>query len=295
MTHKAAYVIGGGVGVALLGAVGLGLFMASGRYDIAAMRPHIQAVRTGLKFFQRRAIAFHARAVAAPELDDPDLVQRGFALYREHCVICHGAPGEGRHRIGMGLNPGPPPLEQAIERWSGAEIYWTTAFGLKMTGMPSFLLGRTPEEIWAIVAFVRQMNRLSPEEYRRIVRAGTEPPDTVMIRWVGETRAAALASMRGDPSRGKELLSELGCRSCHIIPGVRGPGGDVGPPLTRWAERQFITGRLVNTPSQLVVWILNPGGIEPGTAMPAVGATPAQAEDMAAYLFTLGTRPRERP
>jgi mono/diheme cytochrome c family protein len=201
---------------------------------------------------------------------------------------------EGRQRAGVGLNPHPPPPEQAIERWSDAEIYWTTAFGLKMAGMPSFLLGRTPEELWAIVAFIRQMNRLSPDEYRRLIKAAADPYDTVRVQWVGKTRAEALAGARGDPARGKELLREFGCRSCHIIPGVRGPGGDVGPALTRWAERQFISGRLVNMPAQLVTWILNPPVIDPGTAMPALGATVEQAQDMAAYLYTLGARPRER-
>jgi mono/diheme cytochrome c family protein len=295
MTHRPVlYVIAGALGAALLGTVGMGLFVVSGRYDIAAMHPHTQAVRTMLKFLQRRSIAFHARSIAPPRLDDPELVQRGLALYREHCVICHGAPGEGRQRVGVGLNPNPPPLEQAIERWSDAEIYWTTAFGLKMAGMPSFLLGRTPEELWAIVAFIRQMNRLSPEEYRRIVRAAADRRDTLGIQWVGTTRVEAVARFRGNPVRGKELLHTFGCRSCHIIPGVRGPGGDVGPALTRWAERQFISGRLVNMPAQLVTWILNPPAIDPGTAMPALGATVEQAQDMAAYLYTLGARPRER-
>jgi mono/diheme cytochrome c family protein len=295
MTRKPVlYVIAGALGAGLLGAIGMGLFIMSGRYDIAAMHPHTRPVKTMLKFLQRRSISFHARSTAPPRLDDPELVQRGLTLYREHCVICHGAPGEGRQRVGIGLNPHPPPLEQAIERWSDAEIYWTTAFGLKMAGMPSFLLGRMPEELWAIVAFVRQMNRLSPEEYRRIVRAAADPYDTVRVQWVGKTRAEALARVRGDPARGKELLRELGCRTCHIIPGVRGAGGDVGPPLARWAERQFISGRLVNMPAELAAWILNPPAIDPGTAMPSVGASVEQAEDMAAYLYTLGARPRER-
>ena len=295
MTRKPVlYVIAGALGAALLAAVGMGLFVVSGRYDIAAMHPHTQPVRIMLKFLQRRSIVFHARAIAPPRLNDQELVQRGFTLYRDHCVICHGAPGEGRHRAGTGLNPNPPPLEQAIERWSDAEIYWTTAFGLKMAGMPSFLLSRTPEELWAIVAFVRQMNRLSPEEYRRILRAAADPYDTVRVQWVGKTRAEALARVRGNEARGKKLLGDLGCRTCHVIPGVRGPGGDVGPSLTRWAERQFISGRLVNRPTELVSWILNPLAIDPGTAMPAVGATVEEAEDIAAYLYTLGARPRER-
>jgi mono/diheme cytochrome c family protein len=279
----------GALGVALLGAAGVVVFVASGRYDIAAMHPHLAPVSAVLKFVQRRSIVYHARDIAVPKLDDPALVRRGLALYREHCVVCHGAAGEPRQRAGVGLNPNPPPLEQAIERLSVGEIYWTTAYGLKMTGMPSFLLGRTPGEIWAIVAFVRQMNRLSPEEYRRLVAADSGAAATV--QWLGATRAEALARVAGDPVRGKELLLKLGCPACHHIPGVPGAGGEVGPPLTRWAERQYISGRLVNTPAALAAWISNPQGFEPGTVMPNLGASLEQARDMAAYLYTLGRRP----
>ena len=285
------YLLAGALGAGLLGAVGAALFVASGRYDIAAAHPHSAVVRSSLKFLQRRSVGFHARDVAAPRLDQPDLVRRGLTLYREHCVICHGAPGEARLRVGMGVNPSPPPLEQAIERWSDSEIYWITAYGLKMAGMPSFLLSRSPEDVWATVAFVRQMNRLSPEEYRRMAGAATDTSGIAGVPWVAPTRGEAIAEVRGDPTRGKQLLAEFGCRSCHLIPGVRGPAGNVGPPLTAWAERQFISGRLVNLPGALVVWILNPQAVEPGTVMPAVGATPEQAEDMAAYLYTLGDRP----
>jgi mono/diheme cytochrome c family protein len=282
----------GALGLALLAAAGAALYLASGRYDIAAMHPHLPAVRATLKFVQRRSITFHARDVAAPKLDDPDLVRRGLALYREHCVVCHGAPGESRQRAGVGLNPTPPPLEQAIERWSDSEIYWTTAYGLKMAGMPSFLLGRSPEEIWAIVAFIRQMNRLSPEEYRRMVRAAADSGAATDVEWLGQTRAEALAQARGDPGRGKKLLAEFGCAACHRIPGIPRAEGRVGPPLTRWAERQYISGRLVNTPSALAVWIMNPPAIDSGTAMPNLGVSLEQAEDMAAYLYTLGKPPR---
>ena len=40
------YVIAGALGAALLGAAAMGIFIASGRYDIAAMHPHTQPVRT---------------------------------------------------------------------------------------------------------------------------------------------------------------------------------------------------------------------------------------------------------
>ncbi len=63
--------------------------------------------------------------------------------------------------------------------------------------------------------------------------------------------------------------------------------GLVGPPLTMFARRSFIAGELPNTPENLAKWILNPKTVEPKTAMPDLGVTPSQAQDAAAYLYTL--------
>ncbi|HEY8470224.1 MAG TPA: c-type cytochrome [Longimicrobiales bacterium] len=91
----------------------------------------------------------------------------------------------------------------------------------------------------------------------------------------------------GDAERGASLLAAYGCGACHAIPGVKGADALVGPPLTGWAERRYIAGSLVNTPENLMRWIMTPQAIEPGTAMPDLGVDEAAARDMAAYLFTL--------
>lgn len=91
----------------------------------------------------------------------------------------------------------------------------------------------------------------------------------------------------GDPLVGKALLEQYACVTCHAIPGVRGPNTYVGPPLTAWAEREYIAGTLPNQPDHLIDWIVNPQEIEPGTAMPTIGVSPEEARDMAAYLYTL--------
>lgn len=91
----------------------------------------------------------------------------------------------------------------------------------------------------------------------------------------------------GDPLVGKALLETYACVTCHAIPGVRGPNTYVGPPLTAWAEREYIAGALPNQPEHLIDWIVNPQEIEPGTAMPTIGVSPEEARDMAAYLYTL--------
>jgi cytochrome c len=91
----------------------------------------------------------------------------------------------------------------------------------------------------------------------------------------------------GDPAHGADLLSAFGCVACHEIPGVTGNEVALGPPLTRWAQRRTITGRIPNHPDALIRWIRDPQGVEPGTAMPTLGVTEAEARHMAAYLFTL--------
>jgi cytochrome c len=91
----------------------------------------------------------------------------------------------------------------------------------------------------------------------------------------------------GNPDRGKSQIVAYGCGTCHSIPGVPGARGLVGPPLTKFAHRQFIAGQVPNTGDFLVRWISVPQAIEPGTAMPNLGVSEAQARDIAAYLYTL--------
>ena len=90
-----------------------------------------------------------------------------------------------------------------------------------------------------------------------------------------------------DAERGLVLVEEYGCHSCHAIPGVRGPKAWVGPPLTAWPKRHYIAGSLSNTPENLVLWLQHPQQVEPGTAMPDLGVTAQDAQDISAYLYTL--------
>lgn len=91
----------------------------------------------------------------------------------------------------------------------------------------------------------------------------------------------------GDARDGRRTIRETGCGSCHVIPGVRGADGMVGPPLTAWARRTYLAGHLPNTPENLVRWLKDPPAIEPHTAMPALGLDDREARNVAAYLYTL--------
>lgn len=103
----------------------------------------------------------------------------------------------------------------------------------------------------------------------------------------GEAERAAVAQTGGDPERGRAALRSYGCAVCHSIPGVRGPRGQVGPPLDAIGARSHLAGRLPNTPDNMIRWIRDPQSVDRGTAMPSFGVSEAEARDMAAYLYTL--------
>jgi len=87
--------------------------------------------------------------------------------------------------------------------------------------------------------------------------------------------------------RGRALLAQYQCGSCHAIPGVPASRGSFAQPLDGWSHRSYIAGRLPNRPDVLARWIVAPQALVPGTAMPSMGVSAGHAEAMAAYLFSL--------
>ena len=90
----------------------------------------------------------------------------------------------------------------------------------------------------------------------------------------------------GDPANGKVLIKKYGCNACHVIGGIEGTSGQVGPPLTNIKARSYIAGVLSNTPANLQRWIMNPTEISPKTAMPDLDVTEQDARDIAAFLYS---------
>jgi cytochrome c2 len=107
----------------------------------------------------------------------------------------------------------------------------------------------------------------------------------------GNAARAADSKADGDAQRGAVLIGQLGCGACHIIPGVSGAEGLVGPPLDRMGKRVYIAGVLRNTPDNMITWLRNPQSVVPNNAMPNMVIDQQQARDIAAYFYTLDQQP----
>lgn len=152
-------------------------FVHSGIYDVAASTPDNGFIAETLRRTQHSSVERRAEGIQVPKLDDPDMIKRGLIHYYEMCVVCHGAPGMKPSEIAQGLNPYPPELAEKAEPDEAAEWFWIVKHGIKMTGMPGFGVTHSDEEIWALIAFLQQMPKLSPEEYQKMVQeVGLEEP-----------------------------------------------------------------------------------------------------------------------
>jgi cytochrome c1 len=90
----------------------------------------------------------------------------------------------------------------------------------------------------------------------------------------------------GDPERGKLALTQYACHACHMIPGVTGSEVYVGRPLEGLARRGVIAGMLSANQPNLVRWIRDPQAIDPRSAMPNLGVSERDAQDISAYLLS---------
>jgi cytochrome c len=92
----------------------------------------------------------------------------------------------------------------------------------------------------------------------------------------------------GDPDIGQELVIAYECTSCHYIPGFQESSGHDAPGLQLWPNRAFVAGAAPNRPENVISFLMDPEGIQPGSAMPNLGISEEEARHITAYLFTIG-------
>ncbi|MBI4600379.1 MAG: c-type cytochrome [Planctomycetes bacterium] len=177
------------------------------------------------------------------------LEARGEDLFRRYdCVACHRSEGVGR---GSG-----PDLSSAGMRGFAAD--WHAA----------------------------HLTRRELGEKEWVASYGPIPPeDLAAIDEYLRSRVGARRLMEA-----KALAHRLGCRGCHKVNGV---GGDDGPDLTRMGRRSAadlefsgVSGERT-LPNWLLQHFFDPGRVVPGSQMPDLGLSAAQAELLTLYMLSL--------
>jgi len=150
------------VGV-LLVIFGVYFYFAGGHAPVATNAPE-------MPFEHKLAhMAQHAYLDKQPQLkppfpaDDTNLIA-GAKVYKDHCAVCHGLPGEPKSSIAEGMFPPPPQLFRGTgvtddEPW---ETYWTVYGGIRMTGMPGFGEHLGENKTWQVSLLLKNADKISP-------------------------------------------------------------------------------------------------------------------------------------
>ena len=125
-----------------------------------------------------KTMAEHARRVATPSdamsLKNPvatteESTAEAREHFVEHCSVCHGIDGKGQTIIGQRMYPPAPDMTQAAtQQKADGELFYIISNGVRLTGMPAWEGEDNPESIWSLVAFIRHLPQLTPEELDRM-------------------------------------------------------------------------------------------------------------------------------
>ena len=153
-------------------AIGAGIFVWSGLYNIGSDEPHWMPTRAVIDELRERSISARMANVQVPNLGDAKVVAAGAVNYSAMCTGCHLAPGVTDSEIRPGLYPTPPDLSKVGSK-DDKRTFWIIKHGIKMSAMPAWGKTHTDQQIWNMVAFIRKFPGMTLEQYAAL---GGKPP-----------------------------------------------------------------------------------------------------------------------
>ncbi len=99
-----------------------------------------------------------------------EVLARGQKLYNTYCIVCHGVRGEGDGSV-VPKFPRPPSLStDKVRGWPDGRIYHVISIGQNL--MPSYASQLDPVERWAVVQYVRVLQKASSPNNEDLRAAG---------------------------------------------------------------------------------------------------------------------------
>jgi mono/diheme cytochrome c family protein len=161
MRGFAILVLGMILGMAVLGG-GVYYYFVSGRAPVATSAPPMPFEKS-LAHQALNARVDREMPRTVPIQPDETNLAAGANVYREHCAVCHGVPGQSETFIAKGMYPHPPKLMEGkgVTDDEPGESYWKVANGIRLTGMPGFRPTLSETQMWQVSLLVANADKLS--------------------------------------------------------------------------------------------------------------------------------------
>ncbi len=150
--------------------VGLVMLALMVRHGVSARDQPSTAEAVAATMIRRWSVPAREKERRNPVIMTPELFSQARAHWADHCASCHANDGSGRTEIGRNLYPKPPDMRQPITQGqSDGELYYVIQNGVRLTGMPAWgAAGHEDQETWALVAFIRTLPTLTPDDIKQL-------------------------------------------------------------------------------------------------------------------------------
>lgn len=113
--------------------------------------------------------------------DEPNL-SAGAQVYKDHCGVCHGLPGQPQNAIASGMFPKPPKLMEGkgVTDDSPGESFWKVSGGIRMTGMPGFEKTLSTTQMWQVSLLCANADKLPPNVKEAMAGPAPASPTAAM-------------------------------------------------------------------------------------------------------------------
>jgi thiosulfate dehydrogenase len=99
----------------------------------------------------------------------------GAKLYLDHCAGCHGVPSNPGGQFGKSFYPPVPGFFQDAPDMSEGQNFYVIEHGVRWTGMPSWNKTLTEQQVWQVVTFLSNVEKLPPAAQKVFGPAETAP------------------------------------------------------------------------------------------------------------------------
>jgi thiosulfate dehydrogenase len=177
-------VIGFVLAVAILGG-GLYYYFAAGMAPVATTDPAMPFERM-LSHLALDAHIGRQSTSQSPVAADENSYLAGAEVYKQHCALCHGMPGQPPTDYATTMYPNPPQLfrGKGVTDDPVSESYWKTANGIRLTGMPAFKTKLTEAQMWQVSQLLAHANEI-PDSVKKLLVAGRDASDVGTRAYAG--------------------------------------------------------------------------------------------------------------
>jgi len=232
--------------LALLGGA-MAIFVVAGGVDVSADKPDSWLARNLLHFVFKRSEGSRSTSIIPPDdLAAPSRVQLAAQHFDMVCANCHGRPGFGQSVVALSMSPRPQDLPKVVGQFTDPELYLIVEHGVKYSAMPSWPTDARGDEVWSMVAFLKQLPKLDGKAYHEMTalpEKGTMPPTgsggDVTLRPANAQRNAPpvdeflyAAPASGFSDQNIHENPAATCARCHGTDGSGAATGGEAPNLT---------------------------------------------------------------